>query len=482
MQTRHSLLFCLLALAFPGCGGDDDQESEPVSGACDIDKQTGCATGEVCATNDDGEAGCYCNSELNTGCPDDQACEVLTSGLSGCFSPVTLTGKVFDLKSGDGIEGARVVARDINLTAQSGVAVTDENGDYSLAVRAVRDADGNIVDAAVLLRADAQAYESFPFPPRQALPIDLTSATGEPPSVANAATDIGMIGAANADGTGTISGVVNADAPGGALVVAGGKTAVADADGGFTVFNIAPGDVSVTAYKAGFEFETESVSVKADSDTDGVEIDATGDATAVVSGMVSIVNGGNGTDTSVILALDETFVESAARGEPPPGLRVGNVSGAWEIPNVPSGKYVVLAGFENDFLVRDPDQSIGGTSLVRITVDGSDVVLDTGFKITGSLDNPSPDSEEEVTGTPVFKWDDDSGEDHYEVFVFDAYGTQVWEELNVPGVSGSKQVEVPYAGPALETGSLYQFKAFSIKKNGARISATEDLRGVFVYR
>jgi hypothetical protein len=41
-------------------------------------------------------------------------------------------------------------------------------------------------------------------------------------------------------------------------------------------------------------------------------------------------------------------------------------------------------------------------------------------------------------------------------------------------------VEVPYEGPALEPGTLYQFRATSIKQGGTPLARTEDLRGVFV--
>jgi hypothetical protein len=102
--------------------------------------------------------------------------------------------------------------------------------------------------------------------------------------------------------------------------------------------------------------------------------------------------------------------------------------------------------------------------------------------VTGALDVVSPDREQEVSGTPTLIWNDDSGEDHYEIVVFDAYGNEIWKNLAVPGVSGSKTVEVPYAGPALSPGIVYQFRATSIKQGGTAIARTEDLRGVFLYR
>jgi hypothetical protein len=108
--------------------------------------------------------------------------------------------------------------------------------------------------------------------------------------------------------------------------------------------------------------------------------------------------------------------------------------------------------------------------------------LSQSFKVTGSLDDVSPDAEEAVSGVPTFVFADDSSEDHYEVVVYDVYGNLVWEKLDVPGVSGSATVSVPYEGPALTPGLLYQFRATSIKNNGTPISRTEDLKGVFLYQ
>jgi hypothetical protein len=79
-------------------------------------------------------------------------------------------------------------------------------------------------------------------------------------------------------------------------------------------------------------------------------------------------------------------------------------------------------------------------------------------------------------------WGDDSSEDHYEVRVFDAFGKNVWENLAVPGVSGSKTVTEMYGGSALLPGMIYQFRATSMGKSNIPISQTEDLKGVFVYR
>jgi hypothetical protein len=69
--------------------------------------------------------------------------------------------------------------------------------------------------------------------------------------------------------------------------------------------------------------------------------------------------------------------------------------------------------------------------------------------------------------------------------LYNALGEQIWEKLDVPGVSGSDSVSVPYEGPALQSGMIYQFRALSIGNGDTApppISATEDLRGVFIYK
>jgi hypothetical protein len=78
-------------------------------------------------------------------------------------------------------------------------------------------------------------------------------------------------------------------------------------------------------------------------------------------------------------------------------------------------------------------------------------------------------------------WEDDSSEDTYDVTVFDALGNLTWEQTGIVVPKGSAPVVVAYDGPALEPGMFYQFRAVSIKA-GVPISATEDLRGVFVAR
>jgi hypothetical protein len=453
-----SRFLCTLLLAAPalvGCGADDKNDGQS---SCSVVEQSGCDAGKVC--------------------------ETVKGGEPQCFAPVTITGNVTDALDASPIAGAHVVARDANGVAVSSVAVSDAGGVYVLNVPTERNADGSIADGdnGVTLRADGSGYLTFPSAPRTALPVDLEAASSSTSPIENATTQITLIPLAQT-GLGTISGHVKSDHPAGTLVVARGVTGLADRDGSYTIFNVPAGDVEVMGYAPGMNLKAESATVTSGGVTADIDLETLSNATAVVSGSVQIVNAPGGSATSVILVVEETFKEDTARGEAPPGLRAFPVSGAFSIPNVPDGRYVVLAAFENDSLVRDPDTSIGGTEIVHLQVNGKSLSLSDGFKVTEALgvNSPGADGIELVSGTPTFSWVDDSSEDTYSLVVFDALGERVWEQENIVGPKGSKPVEVSYGGPALTPGMVYQFRATSIK-DGTPISQTEDLKGVFEYQ
>ena len=442
-----------LGAAAPGCGDDEELPKE-----CSL-------------------------SAAQSGCEEGFVCEEVEGGKPTCFQPVTFKGKVYNALDTKPIAGARVVARDANDAVVSSVATSGADGTYSLRLPAKRDPSGKVLlTGQFTLRADAKAFATFPKAPRVGIPIDVATAKGAPPVLQSAATDIALIPLADAAGLGTVSGKVVAPNPGGTLVVANGATGVADFAGNYTVFNVPAGMVEVRGYAAGINVDPKTANVTANAETKGVDLVDNKKPTATISGSISIVNGGEGTTTSIVLAVEETFEETATRGEVPKGLRVGNITNSWSIAGVPNGKYVVLAAFENDDFVRDPDTSIGGTELVHIEVTGSNQALAQSFKITGALDviAPGADMIETVTGTPKFEWEDDSSEDEYNVKLFNGLGDMVWEKTGNFDPGGGGNASVDYDGAALLPGMIYQFRATSIK-GGVPISSTEDLKGVFVY-
>lgn len=421
-----------------------------------------------------------CEPADETGCDDGEVCEEVVDGEPACFAPMTIEGRVFDLGTDDPVEGARVVAMDANGAPRSAVGVTDADGAYSVAVPSRRDEDGKPVGDTVTLRADAAGYQPFPSGLRVALPVDTSEAeeTDDGHVVANAATDVGLVEMPEGTGTGAVAGVCEVPEGGnGVLVVAGGTTGVADRDGSYAIFNLDPGTHTVAAYATGVNYAAETVEVQADA-TAQADLSIADTDTATISGTVQIVNAPGGSVTSVILVEASTFDDVLARGEMPPGLRAAGVSGSYAIQGVPRGDWVVLAAFENDGLVRDPDPSIGGTQIQSVSVTDDGAYTVEGFKVTEALEilSPGADGEEQVEDAPTLSWVDDSSEDAYQVVVYDAFGQLVWE-TPVDRATGENP-SVVYAGPALEEGMYYQVRVTSFK-DGAPITQTEDLKGVF---
>lgn len=449
----------VLALSIlSGCGGGDP--------ACTVGSAEGCGAGLVCELGPDG------------------------AGL--CAAPIELRGRVFDLADGAPIAGARVLALDANGVAQSIAVVTDVAGAFALPVPTARDASGTPIGPAVVLRVSASGYQSFALPPRVALPIDRTAPTDVDGVlvVQSAATEVGLV---STSGSGArIDGAIASPDAGGALVVAtaGGAlvaSALADREGDFVLFDVPPGTVHVEAYRAGIRVVPADVTVAAGA-TATVVLTTQTDGLSTVEGSVQIVNAPGGSSTSVILVLESTFDETFARGEAPAGMRAAPVSGGFSIPGVPPGRYVALAAFENDGLVRDPDTSIAGTEIVHFEVPaaGGTVSLGDGFKVTEALAVVSPGAdglEVIAAGDPTFVWADDSSEDGYEVRVYDALGALVHEDTMVPRVTGAGNVSYTWSGASLTPGMIYQFRAlsFTVDRDGAHVylSATEDLRGAF---
>jgi hypothetical protein len=442
-----------------------------------------------------------CNLDDPTSCEENLVCERVSSQEKPmCFAPVQIEGKVFDLGTGAAVAGAEVTAVDINGAPVSGVAVSGVDGRYALRIPTERSDDkGTPVGARLTLRAGAQNYEPFPSGLRVALPLDTTpaaSAGEEKPWVfSSAQTDVGLVALAAADqGHPAVSGTVEVAAGQSALVVVEGNgkaySAVADTSGNWKVFNVAPGGgYKAQAYVKGSNYTPADVTVQAGTALTGVAIRKAGASTAALSGTVQLVAGANGAGTSVVMVVESTFNAALIRGEVPPGLRspdpgvAPNVTGAYSITGVPDGKYVVLAAFENDGNVRDPDPNISGTQIARITVANGVPSASPSFKVTGAIQmvGPGAEASEAVTGTPKFSWKPYSSTKVYELRVFDSQGTKVWENLAVSPDSrnAAGDVEVAYGGPALTPGLTYQWRATAKGNADNPISNTEELRGLF---
>lgn len=529
---RAAFFSCLFSLSLAACDGPAD-----IGGACDPAAESSCREGLVCAADADGANVCQiplggeCDADREpTGCitgsecvevtelvdgeettvgrcylpegaecdPADDLCDPSltcaerTDGTFACHRPFVLRGRVLDSTDESGIEGAHILGLDVRPVAVTDIALSEADGTYELEVPVVRDTEGAPTAATFTLRASADGYQTFPAGIRTAIPISTTLAAEMDDAwvVMGTLTDIVLVPVEDPSAPrASISGRVVAEGrEAGVLVVAEavGASAISDRRGEYTIFNVPPGSYRVRGYAAGLQLVPAEVRV-ADADLTGVDLVTSDAPLSTVSGTMQIVNPGACLATSVILVVESTFDETLARGELPPGLRApeGNAPPSiangetWTIEGVPDGRYVVLAAFENDECVRDPDTSIAGTLPVHIELPAMAGAIPESFKVTGALAvlGPGVDEPEGLSAPPTLRWEDDAGENDYLVEVFDSYGNLAWM-TTVPSVSGSSMVSVAYAGP-FEPGMYYQFRATSRDNMGTPLSRTEDLRGVF---
>jgi hypothetical protein len=273
-----------------------------------------------------------------------------------------------------------------------------------------------------------------------------------------------------------------------------GLTGIADRDGSWAIFNLAPGtSYVVTAYAKGANYVPSLATGTLDPGAN-VTVQPLGlaaAATATIAGNL-IFNYGASPPMQVSLVVDSTYVTTLDRGESPPGLTADVAAGAGEytLTGVPDGKYVVLAAFGRDGKVRDVSGT-GNTAAPRVTVSGGSLQeAPPGFKIIPAVDldgiggvAAGADPVLAVsTATPSFAWTSgnvDAQADVYRLLVFDAFGNTAWSH-DEPATAGSHSVA--YAGAPLRDGAPYQLRILAIKKPAEQLSQTEDVAGVFTVR
>lgn len=525
-SKRHMIRRCSRSLAVPvalflaaGCAKEEAEEplpEQPMLGPGEACDPAIVAAADTPDPEDDRDPRPICAAGL--------ACEPVIDGDTYVCGPrFEVRGRVYDALTSVGIAGALVAALNENGEPVTDVAATDSCGEYALPISIRRNADGSFAETLKwTLVASARDYQPFPDGPRPALPIDLadavpnpdgpepvdvgdTDAAGDeagddPPMtytlevIENAATRVALIPLGAAAQGVSVAGSVGADAAG-TLVVAEGAGApapyaIADASGAFTLFNVKAGAVTVRGYRQGVELEPAAVAVATEDIADVALAVVSTDvaALATVTGSLGIVNAPGGSVTSVVLVPSSVYNAALERGPVPLGLRdppppaAPDVTGSFTLAGVPAGTYKVLVAFENDSLIRDPDPGIAGTQIPEIVVaPGQMLTVDQGFKVTEALAivAPGKDGPEPVSETPKFTWVSDSSEDGYDIVVYDALGTLIWD-TTVPG--GGGDITLDYGGPPLVGGMYYQFRVTSwreVQNKQLDISRTEDLRGVF---
>ena len=457
-------------------------------------------------------SGCSCGSNTcevgkADACADGLVCEPVAGAEPSCFPATVATGRVFNAETDAAIEGARVVLVDANTNAAaSNVALTDAAGKFSVRLDLPRSTDSaaDVKSRTVTLRVAAKGYQDFPSPIRQAIPLTVTRAEDKD-ALPNNSRDVALLplkGAA-ASNTGSISGRVldGETGIGGVLVVAestaGAFSGLSDAAGNFAVLNLPAATFSLKGYIGGSAFKpVDNLVLGAGEAQADVRLERDANiGLSKLTGGIQIVNGQTSTtETLIVLAL-------ASTREVPAGLSAMTASSRFEIAGIPPGTYDILASYNNDDLVIDPDPSqLPRPIRVNLPTDAPGGSLDVGsFKITGDVRVVSPGAATPgQTEAPVatagltFRWDDDSGEDFYGIEVFDAFGARLWgsepSKTVEPTVKAAKNTtSLPYAGPALIPGGTYQWRITSYKCNVSQnpctdldpISSSENLRGIF---
>jgi len=464
--------------------------------------------GQVCGDESGGESGT---------CARGFRCEPVAGGEGEkvCALPLLIRGEVLNALTGEPVRGALVMALDGTGAPVSDTATSDSRGSYELELAALRDYDGQLAgDAAYTLQVFAQDYAPFPFGVRPAMPINadervrestpgggLSGDSSERFVLETETTTVPLLPLddKDQDRRGTIHGTIpRTDNTGdlseglvvaGTLVVAEGADipapyGIADRSGEFTIFNVSPGSVTVSGYRAGIELSPLAVDVTAGSTREAeLSVTAHGDALASVRGTAGLVDDAAGTvEVGAVLIPFAVFHPGLGRGPVPVGLRVAtDAAGDFTISEVPAGRYRLALSLENDALIGDP----ASAERREITVaSGETLTLPDSLPLTNALAviSPGSDAPQAVSGKPTFEFAGDADENRYVVVLYDGRGELVWEKKNVVSVGDATTVEVKYGGPKLVPGMWFQFSATSVQgKQDAeiRLSRTEDLRGVF---
>jgi hypothetical protein len=456
-----------------------------------------------------------CNPEEVDGCPEGMVCEAVEGEtLMGCFLPTFISGRVFNILDDPAddiepwIEGARVVARNVDGSEVTEVGTADSLGQYEIPLPSTRDHSGNPETGRVYtLNVTAKNYMGYPSPLVSALPVNLDEFTLRSNGYHNknrAFTDIGLMPLSEEDQNQfSISGRVS-DGSEGLLITAECAVppcgyAYSENDGVFRIENIKAGDYTLNGYEIGKAYTPLAVQVVDTDITDLIIENIEDPQLGSIAGSVQIVNPHpSSSNTSVVLMPKSTFDFSYGKGITPKGMRIGGVNGAFVFDNLPEGEYVVLAGFENDYLVRDPDPNIAGTGIQEVSIPDRTVnpenwdIENVGFKVTGAIEivypgsiETSPENVPRESLPITFQWVDDSSEIGYHLQLYNPFGTVVWEAF--PG-KNQTSLQYPDTEPPLQ--GYYQWRITSLKSSNtdlyeptiekdAPISMSEDLLGVF---
>lgn len=361
---------------------------------------------------------------------------------------------------------------------------TDSNGMYT----------AELSSGAYTVRVSAQGYNSAPSQGISGVPTEIVLGTTVEKEVA-------LRTHSSATATAQISGSTGVA---GTLVVAYDSTtenwasALSDADGNFTLFNVEPGNYDITAFKAGNTSDT----INTVADVDGIYTDqnlTVETATnSTLSGSITFLAGENG-------VVDITLLHPVTM-DTIPGLVTENLSqdNSYTLEGVPDGDFLAWASFENDGYIVDQDWIIkngGFPNALELTISSANQTKDFSVTDTVPLVSPTNDAEPVIpvevdTLTPTFTWQTYPGTQQWAIEVFDSDGNTIWGGFDGVNTIGhttiskdTLSVQFDFDGSAseaLEDGKTYRWKVLSLKDGtGAEAgtlvieSASEDQLGLF---
>ncbi len=390
-----------------------------------------------------------------------------------------LKGLVTDIATTMAIEDAKIFIYNANTNAPTGdVLTTDASGNYEIELN----------PGDYFVRASKQGY--YDAPPSSVPGLSFTVVKGDSivkpvEMYANGLTNIGWI-------SGTVSPMSAANSS--VLVVASngteGYSAVVDADGNYTIFNVPAGSYVVKAWGAGFSSDSTTAVAVNNVATTNVDLNLTAGSAGTVSGSITFLATQN-------IEVDVSLTHPVT-GEAIPGLTAMTSSQSYTIADVADGTYLARASFMNDEKVMDPDWIIKNGE-PYVTVSGGSATRD--FSITGAIGLSSPTNASTTTlptqistTTPTFTWNAYSSTSDYIVEVTDANGQLIWggfssnwtvRNLIIPSSSTSVVFNFDNNATAnLVAGKIYRWRVYASKdvSGGASwelISSSEDQMGLF---
>ena len=416
---------------------------------------------------------------------------IIVFAIQGCKDdddPVAtgiLTGTVTDAISGDPLANVFINVFNDTTNAPIGTSLTTgSNGTYAFQLEPGR----------YFMKFSKHKYESVPLQGTIPTPFAIEAGISFERSVKlfpDETTNTGVISGKVTDGT---------DPLGGVLIIAtksdgsSALSSVSDGEGNYYVFNVPAGSYLVKGLISGYDGEAVEASVTGNLETSGVDLVLGSGASGTFTGQVIDLLAEN-------IEVDVALIHAATR-ETIPGLIAETENLAFTISNIPDGKYLARATFENDNRVMDPDRIVKFGE-PEVTISGGNTV-DLQIDVTGAviLVSPTNDSTtiepmEITTPSLAFEWEAFASTSDYVIEVSDINGTVVWGGFSKVGELLVKRIEIPsgqlivdynFDGTAtvsvLEPGRIYRWRIFASKNDQQSdtgwtlISASEDQRGL----